>query len=92
MKTLLYFTAPWCVACRQHKPVVEAVAEQYGLMVEFVDVEQDMSLAQTYSVMSLPTIVPFVDGEPADSIVGATSKATLVAHLTVCGMIGDPDE
>ena len=81
--TLIEFQADWCGPCKQQKPIVEEIDEEYDdVEVEFVDIEEDGERAQKYSVSSLPTLVLLdEDGEVSDRFVGLTQKADLADAL-----------
>jgi thiol-disulfide isomerase/thioredoxin len=57
MKKVLYFSTVRCGPCKAFKPVVQQVAQETGISVNYVDAEQDPTLAKMYSVTSVPTIV-----------------------------------
>ena len=59
MKTLLFFSASWCGACKVLKPIVEQEAPQKGYKIDYIDVETDKGAddADVYNIRSLPTIV-----------------------------------
>jgi thioredoxin-like negative regulator of GroEL len=67
--TLLEFWAPWCKPCRTLEPVLGQLAER--IHVERVNADEDPDRAAQYDVLSLPTCVLLVDGEPVGSVVGA---------------------
>ena len=77
---LIDFWATWCGPCMRQGPVVEELAEE-GYAVGKVDVDQNMSLAQQFRVVSIPTLILFKDGAEAQRFVGLTSKEELKSAL-----------
>lgn len=67
------FFATWCGPCRMLAPVLEAASEDYEGKVKFVklDVDEASDIAQDYSVMSIPTLILFKNGEECAKTVGA---------------------
>ena len=70
------FWAPWCKPCEAIEPHLRGLAEQWEGGVRFVRVNVDENLAVSgrYGVLSLPTVVLLVDGEPRATIFGARSR------------------
>jgi thioredoxin-like negative regulator of GroEL len=65
---LLEFWAPWCKPCAKLEPVLEALASR--VLVERVNADDEPDRAAQYDVLSLPTCVLLVDGEPRGTVVG----------------------
>ena len=68
--------ADWCGPCKMMEPVVEELAESTEATVAKVDVDANQQVAAQLGAQSIPTFVLFVDGEPAERLVGAQDKAT----------------
>jgi thioredoxin-like negative regulator of GroEL len=72
---LLLFTAEWCAPCKQLKPIVRELAEEYSLELQEVDVDADGSLVRKFDVKSIPCLV-FLgrNGEVVDMLHGVKPK------------------
>ncbi|QGQ96365.1 thiol reductase thioredoxin [Paenibacillus psychroresistens] len=74
--TVVEFGANWCPPCKVLLPILDGMDHEYGGSVTFVKVDCDESpdFAAEFSIMSLPTVVIFHNGEPVDKLVGLRSK------------------
>lgn len=71
------FWAPWCKPCDAIEPHLRALAERWGDRVRLVrvNVDAEAGLSGRYSVLSLPSVILFVDGEPKATVYGAQPSA-----------------
>lgn len=73
------FWATWCGPCRMQSPVVEQLAEDYDGEVKFtkMDVDANPATAQSFGIMSIPTLLVKKDGEVVETLVGYHTKDQL---------------
>jgi putative thioredoxin len=70
---LLEFWAPWCKPCERLEPVLDALAAR--LEIVRVNADEEPDLAAQHEVLSLPTCVLLVDGEPRATVIGVRPLA-----------------
>lgn len=79
---LVDFWAPWCGPCLQIAPILEEIAaEQPGVTIVKLNVDENPQTAARYGVMSIPTMNVYVGGEVAHTIVGALPKKALLSEI-----------
>jgi len=85
---LVDFWAEWCMPCRFVAPVVESVAHEFAgrIKVGKVNVDDNPTVAEQYSISSIPTLLVFKGGRIVDTVGGAVPRDQIVKvlnkHLT----------
>ena len=75
---LVDFYAIWCGPCKMMHPIIDEVANNnQDIKIIKVNVDNHEELARNYSVMSIPTLILFKDGEIIEKSIGFTPKETL---------------
>ena len=79
---LLDFYADWCGPCQMVAPVVHEIAEEYPqYVVGKINVDEEMELAQAFSVVSIPMLVVLEDGKIKEQAIGFRSKDDILEML-----------
>ncbi|MEZ5449962.1 MAG: thioredoxin [Thiolinea sp.] len=76
---LVDFWADWCQPCQMLMPVLAKLADEYrgAFILAKVNTDQHQQLAAQFGVRSLPTVMLFKDGKPADQFMGALPEAEI---------------
>lgn len=80
---LVDFWATWCGPCKMLAPVLDELDAEMGDDVKIVkiEVEENPVTAQEYGVMSVPTLLLFVDGEMKARSGGYQPKELLMEFI-----------
>jgi thioredoxin 1 len=78
------FWAEWCGPCKMIAPALEEIAEemQGKVTIAKLNVDENPSVAGTYGIRSIPTLLLFKDGKMASSKIGAAPKSELKRWIT----------
>jgi thioredoxin 1 len=76
-----YFTADWCGPCKKIRPIVEEINRDSATKFTIIDVDENMSLCQVYSVTSVPTFIFIEDAKEIKRMSGAKTKQELEDFL-----------
>ncbi|TRM82924.1 thioredoxin [Sulfolobus sp. A20-N-F6] len=76
------FWAEWCAPCFILSPIIEELARDYP-QIGFgkINSDENPEISARYSVMSLPTVIFFKNGEPVDAVIGAVPREEIEEKL-----------
>lgn len=79
------FYADWCAPCRMLSYLVEDLAYDYRdrLKVVKINIDSSEAIAAEYNIMSVPTLVLFVNGKETKKIVGFHTKEQIKALFNI---------
>jgi thioredoxin 1 len=80
---LVHYWAEWCGPCRMVDPILREILQEHGDKVEIarLNVDENPSIAQRYSILAIPTVNVFNNGEVVKQIKGAQPKSSLLRDL-----------
>jgi thioredoxin 1 len=79
---LVDFWAEWCGPCKMLSPILDEIADEHGLLVGKLNVDENPAKMEEYSIHSIPTMVLFKSGQPVKTITGAKPKHLLLKELS----------
>ena len=76
---LVDFWAEWCGPCKAIAPSLEELSDEMPnkLKIVKINVDENPSISQTYSIRSIPALMIFKDGEKISEKMGALPKSAL---------------
>ena len=80
---LVDFWAEWCGPCKMQLPIIEEVSSEMEgkATIGKVNVDEQLELAQSFGIQSIPTLILFKDGKPVKKLVGLHSKESLYEEV-----------
>ena len=79
---LVDFWADWCGPCRMLSPIVDEVAaENPGIKVGKINVDEQQELSAQFGIMSIPTLLVFKDGKKISESIGLIPKEQIEKML-----------
>jgi putative thioredoxin len=80
---LVDFWAPWCGPCKQLGPVLEKAVRAAKGKVKLVkmNIDEHPAIPGQMGIQSIPAVIAFANGQPADGFMGALPESQVVAFL-----------
>jgi thioredoxin 1 len=75
------FWAEWCAPCKVIDRHLDDIAKDYPpdlLKIVKVDIEANPLVTSNYSVLNLPTLILFKNGQPVERLVGTLPKDKII--------------
>ena len=80
---LVDFWAPWCGPCKQLTPILEKAVKAAKGKVKLVkmNIDEHPAIPGQMGIQSIPAVIAFVNGQPADGFMGALPESQVIAFL-----------
>ena len=80
---LIDFWAPWCGPCKQLTPILEKVVKAAKGKVKLVkmNIDEHPAIPGQMGIQSIPAVIAFVNGQPADGFMGALPEGQVNAFI-----------
>ncbi|HMH16761.1 MAG TPA: thioredoxin [Burkholderiales bacterium] len=80
---LIDFWAPWCGPCKQLTPIIEKAVRAAKGKVKLVkmNIDEHPAIPGQMGIQSIPAVIAFVNGQPADGFMGAVPESQVTAFI-----------
>jgi len=81
---LVDFFAVWCGPCQMMAPAIEEIAKEQETKIKVgkMNVDENPQTAEKYSIMSIPTLILFKDGQVVKTFQGFRTKEDIIREIS----------
>lgn len=81
---LVDFWAPWCGPCQMVGPIIQELAKEFEGKVKIgkMNVDENSQIPNQYSIMSIPTVIFFKNGQEIARKIGLESKENYIKLIS----------
>ena len=80
-KRIIYVSADWCGPCKAYKPVLQKVASDLGIPMQYVNADYDVAIIEKYGIQSIPTTIYLSGDTIIFKYTGVISESKLKSDL-----------
>lgn len=83
LPVLVDLWADWCRPCHMIDPHVKAIAQEKSASLKVVkmNIDEHPATPRSFGVMSIPTLLLFVDGQEKARLIGARPKEAILEEI-----------
>ena len=80
---LVDFFATWCGPCKMLAPILENAEKEIGDKAKIfkMDVDEAGDIAQSFGIMSVPTMIIFKDGKEVERLIGLRQQHQIIEAI-----------
>lgn len=83
LPVLVDFWAEWCHPCHMVEPAVKQIASDNAEKIKVVklNIDENPDIASRYGVLSIPTLLLFIEGTEKARVIGARPKDSILSEI-----------